>query len=143
MFSEKRTYVLKGELIFITKVRKDESQKFYWISLTLLSTGESFKLKDSELKGAVKTIDSTEFFVMWMHYINFKDKDDDYSVRHCLKVINTLKQRKIELHGSNKFEDYDKRHIAQMYNAAYSDGAYKIVYQDIKDLFNGGYDNDV
>ena len=56
---------------------------------------------------------------MWCHFNNWKERDEEYTIEHCIKVINTLLERKIELHGSNKFEEYDLNHIMDMYNFIY------------------------
>ena len=115
-FSEKRTYCYNGEMIFITKVRKDKDQNFYHVTFENIDTKELKTVKDSELSSAVKTIDSTEFFMMYCHFNNFKHRDAEYTVRHCNSVLKILDERKIELTGSNKFEEYDLKHLEEMCN---------------------------
>lgn len=148
-YSEKRTYILNGELIHIIKVKnlpeqkgkpKEKLVKFVNLANDLESTVKIVEnIKSDLLQGAVKTIDSTDFFKMWMHWSNAIKRNDDenYIREHCQRVLNSLFLQKIELHGSGKFEDYDLRHLVEMYNFLYRDTHRTL--EDIIDIFDGGY----
>ena len=142
-FSEKRSYYINGSIIYVTKVKKDQKENFYHVTFENIATGQLMTVKDEQLHGAIKTVDSTEFFTMWCHFNNWKDRDEEYVIEHCIKVINTLLERKIELHGSNKFEAYDLNHSIEMYNFIYGNKFTQPT--DIKDYIHkidGGYTYD-
>lgn len=135
-FSEKRSYYMNESIIYVTKVKKDQKENFYHVTFENIATGQVMTVKDKELKSAIKTVDSTEFFTMWCHYNNWKEHDEEYTIEHCIEVINTLLERKIELHGSNKFEKYDLNHIMEMYKFIYS---YNPKLDDYIHKIDGGY----
>lgn len=148
-YSEKRTYILNGELIHIIKVKNLPEQKgkpkeklvtFVNLANNIESTVKIIENSNSDLlHGAVKTIDSTDFFKMWMHWNNAMNRDDEYKyiLEHAQRVLNSLFLQKIELHGSGKFEDYDLRNLVEMYNFVYRDTNRTL--EDIIDIFDGGY----
>lgn len=139
-YSEKRTYILNNELLYITKCRKDkDDDSIYNVTYENLVTKEVKTVKHTELDDAIKTVDSTEFFVMWMHFNNFRREDNTedghkYVLDHCEKVLNTLSTNKIEMHGSNKFEKYDLDHIAEMYNYYHHDNFQTHPVQEIETI---------
>jgi hypothetical protein len=53
---------------------------------------------------------------MWMHFNNYKNRDSTYAAEFSKSIISHLAERKIELHGSGKFEKYDLNHFVEMYN---------------------------
>jgi hypothetical protein len=117
MLSEKHTYTYNGNLIFIEKIKRDKDDNtIKHVHYTNLITHETDDELYTLMVDAIKTVDSTEFFQLWTHFNNWKDKDYEYTRKFCTKVINELATRKIELHGNGKFEDYDLRHIEQMFN---------------------------
>ena len=150
-FSEKRTYILNGEMIFVTKCSRDPKiENLYHVTYENLVTKEIKKVPSTELVDAVKTVDSTEFFTMWMHFNNWKrqDLDHEYVVDHCKNVLKWLIDRKIEMHGSNKFELYDIKHIIEMYNYAWDYEEYDFYSGDLSsnlsivhriDQYDNGY----
>lgn len=150
-FSEDRTYILNDMLIFITKVKKVQiyekanTDEYYLITFENLLTKEQMTVKEELLDGAIKTIDSVEFFDMWCQYNNWRERCDDnyeeYAIQHCINVINLLKERKIELHGSNKFELCDLNHANEMYKYIY-ESKFCSVFSSVDCLvhdFDGGY----
>ena len=140
-FSEKRTYSHNGELIFITKEKRDQSNKFSLITFTNLATQEVSTVKDDQLIGAIQTLNSTDFFKMYVHIKNFLVNDPEHSKDIANKAIESLRESKIEMHGSNKFEPYDLRNLSEVYRIAH-ENKFVGVQSDIESiihLFDGGY----
>lgn len=142
MLSEKHTYTFGEDLIFIDKIKCDkDNNKIRRVYYTSLITHKNHISKEQHLSNAIKTVDSTEFFQMWMHFNNFKDSDYyEYVESFCTKVIDHLIERKIELHGNSKFERYDLNHLVEIYN--HNNGmfdSYRGWDDSIFDLFDGGY----
>jgi hypothetical protein len=141
MISEKHTYTHNGNLIFIEKIKCDKGDNtIKYAHYTNLITHESGIELCEFFNNAIKTIDSTEFFQLWAHFNNWKDKDYEYARKFGAKVIDKLATSKIELHGNGKFEDYDLRHIDQMFN--FNNGmfdTYREWKEELYSLFDGGY----
>lgn len=139
-FSEKRTYILNGEMIFITKVKKVQKdikkgiEEHHLVTFENLNTYQVMTVKDDQLLGAERAIDSTEFFTMRTHYDNWVKRDPEYAQQNAIKFINHLKERSIEMNGKNKFEEYDENHLVRIYNEVYKTNH---VYSDIHYMFTG------
>lgn len=144
-FSEKRTYILNGEMIFITKDKKVQKdikkgiEEHHLVTFKNLVTNNEMTVKDEQLKDAQKTIDSTEFYSMWCHFNNWREKDWEYAEKHAIKVIHLLADRKIEMHGSNKFEQFDLNKLCNILDDVYHDTCQPHKIEYFIDEYDGGY----
>lgn len=134
--------MLNGELVYVTKVKRDQSNKFQWVTFTNLATQNESTIKDNLFVGALCVLNNTDVFKMFVHFNNFKNKDFKYACGVSEQIINSLKFYKVELHGSGKLEEYDFNKIIEILKYPYSRQA-AVGYIDDIDSFiheiDGGY----
>lgn len=134
--------MLNGELVYVTKVKRDQSNKFQWVTFTNLATQNEATIKDDLFIGAVCVLNNTDVFKMFMHFNNFKDKDFKYACGVSEQIINSLKFYKVELHGSGKLEEYDFNKIIEILKYPYSQQAavgYIVDMDSFIHEIDGGY----